>query len=62
MAVERTDWSVHLSFSELVEITKEFKNMGTTASGKREWWSVVFQVLTKSVPVSALLVLVAAGG
>jgi len=39
---------------------EKLKNMGTTAAREGKWGPVVSEVLSKSVPVSSLLVLVAA--
>ena len=49
---------VYLGLAELVEVPEELKNMSTTATGERKWWTVVAQILSESVPVSSLLILV----
>lgn len=51
---------MHLGLAKLVEISKKFKDMSTTAPGKREGRSMILEILTKGVPVSPLLVLIAA--
>ena len=51
---------VDLSFSELVEVAEELQHVVEVALGKRNWRCLVLQVLSKGVPVSALLRLVAA--
>ena len=51
---------VNLGFPELVEVVEELKNMCPTAEVEGEWWTVVPKVLAEGVPVSPLLVLVAA--
>ena len=61
MAVERADRGVDFGLAKLIQITKEFKNVSSTAARKRERRPVVFKVLAKGVPVASLLVLVAAG-
>lgn len=62
MAKEGTKVCVNLGFTELVEVPEELKNMGTTAAREGKWGPVVSEVLSKGVPVSSLLVLVAARG
>jgi len=62
MAKEGTKVCVNLGFPELVEVSEELKNMGTTAAREGKWGPVVSEVLPESVPVSTLLVLVAAWG
>lgn len=57
---ERASVGVNLSLTELVEVPEEFKNMGTAAARQSQRRAVVLEVLTKSVPVSPLLGLVAA--
>jgi len=32
---------LYLSLAELVEVPEEFKNMSTTATGERKWWTVI---------------------
>lgn len=32
---------VYLGLAELVEVPEELKNMSTTATGERKWWTVV---------------------
>ena len=46
----------------MANIPEEFKNMCTAASGERQRGSVILQILTKGVPVTAFLVFVAAAG
>lgn len=41
---------------------EKFKDVCTAAPGEGERWSVILEVLAKGVPVTALLVLVAAAG
>lgn len=60
MSVERTYRGVNFSLSELVEVPKEFQDVGTAATGKCEGGPVVSQVLSEGIPVPALLVLVSA--
>ena len=61
MAVERANWGVDFGLAELVQVAEEFQDMSSAAARQRQRWPVVFQVLAEGVPVSALLVLVAAG-
>lgn len=51
---------VNLRFSELVQITKELEDVVEVTLGKRNWRCLVLEVLSKGVPVSALLRFVAA--
>lgn len=60
MAEEGAELGVDFGFSKLVKVTQELEDMGTAAAGEREWRSVVAEVLAEGVPVSPLLVLVAA--
>lgn len=60
MPKERAELGVDLGLAELVQVPEEFKHMGTTAARERKRWTVVPEVLSKGVPVAALLVLVAA--
>ena len=57
---ERARWVVHFGLTELVKVVKELQHMSPTAQCQRKWWTMVPQVLAESVPVSPLLVLVAA--
>ena len=60
MAKEGTKLRVNLGLPELVEVPQELEHMSTTASRKGKWGPVVSKVLAKGVPVTALLVLIAA--
>lgn len=60
VSIKRTDWSMHFGLTKLIEIAKEFKDMSATAPGEREGRSMVVEILTKGLPVSTLLVLIAA--
>lgn len=60
VAEKRAELSMDFGFSELVEIPEEFQDMGSTAAGEGERWTVVAEVLAKSVPITAFLVLIAA--
>lgn len=62
MAIEGADWSVDFGLAELIEVAEELENMSAAAAGQGEWRAVVLQVLSEGVPVTALLVLVAATG
>lgn len=62
MPIEGTDWGVNFRLAKLVQVPEKFKNMCTAASGEGKRGSVIFEVLTKGVPVTAFLVLVAAAG
>ena len=60
MAIERADWGVDFGFAKLVKVAKEFQDVSSTAPGEGKWGPMILQVLPKGVPVTALLVLVAA--
>lgn len=62
MAKEGTKLRVNLGFPELVEVAQELENMSTTAAREGKWGPMVSEVLTKSVPISSLLVLIATWG
>lgn len=62
MPKEGTELGVDLGLTELVQVPEEFQYMSPTAAGERERWAVVPEVLSKRVPVAALLVLIAAEG
>lgn len=51
---------VDFSLPKLVEVLKEFDDVGPTAAGQRERRLVVLEVLQEGVPVPPLLRLVAA--
>nr|GMD62880.1 hypothetical protein GOBAR_DD23592 [Ipomoea batatas] len=62
VAEKGTDRGVNLSFSELVEVAKEFQHVRAAAARQRERRPVVPQVLPERVPVAPLLILVPAQG
>lgn len=62
MAIEGADWIVDFGLAELIEVAEELENMSAAAAGQGERRAVVLQVLSEGVPVTALLVLVAATG
>ncbi|KAL6974931.1 hypothetical protein U1Q18_043417 [Sarracenia purpurea var. burkii] len=60
VAEEGAKLGVDFGLSELVEVSKEFEDVGTAAAGERERRQVISEVLAEGVPVPALLVLVSA--
>lgn len=62
MAVKGADWGVDFGLAKLVKVPEEFENVSPTAPGERERRAVVLEVLSEGVPVTPLLVLVAAAG
>ena len=62
MSEERTRLVVNFGLPELVQVPEELKHVGSTATRKSQRWAVVPEVLAESVPVTALLGLVAADG
>lgn len=60
MTKERAKLSVDFGFPELVKVAEEFQDVGPAAAGERERGAVVAEVLAKSIPVTALLVFIAA--
>lgn len=60
VAKERAELRMDFGLTKLVKVAEELKDVGPAAAVKRERWAVVAEILTKGVPVSALLVLVAA--
>lgn len=61
-AKEWTSLVVDFGLAKLIKVSKEFKDMSTTAHGKRKRGPVIPKVLAESVPVSALLILIATWG
>lgn len=60
MTKERAKLGVNFGFSKLIEVSEELKNVGSAAPRERQWWPVIFQVLSEGVPIPALLILVSA--
>lgn len=61
VSVKWAYWDVDLGFPELVQVPEEFQHVCTAASGEGKRGAVVFQILTKSIPVTAFLIFVPAG-
>jgi len=60
VAKEGAELGVDFGFSKLIKVTQELEDVGPTAPGEGERGAVVPEVLAKGVPVSPLLVLIAA--
>ena len=60
MTKERAKLSVDFGFPKLIKVAEEFQDMGPAATGEGKRWTVVAEVLAKSVPVTTLLVLISA--